>query len=44
VLMQLSSILRSLQSTEAMMKRFLSHNGVEWEAAAEPSARVKDLR
>ena len=43
VLMQLASILRSLQSTEAMMRRFLSHNGVEWEAAAEPSARVKEL-
>ena len=42
-LKQLASILRSLQSTEAMMKRFLAHQGMEWEAAIEPSARVKEL-
>ena len=43
VLMQLARILQSLQSTEAMMKRFLSRNGVEWEAAIEPSAKVREL-
>jgi ribosomal protein L7/L12 len=46
-LMQLAStlagILRSLQSTEAMMKRFLAHQGIHWEAAVEPSEKVKEL-
>jgi len=43
MLRQLTSIARSLQSTEAMMKRLLSYEGVEWEAEVEPSERVKAL-
>ena len=39
----LASILRSLQSTEAMMKRLLAHQGIHWEVATEPSAKVKEL-
>ena len=42
-LMQLASIARSLQSTEAMMMRLLSHQGVEWGKVVEPSERVKEL-
>jgi hypothetical protein len=42
-LMQLAGIHRSVQGTEAMMRRFLSDQGIEWEAAVEPSARVKEL-
>lgn len=39
----LRRILRSLQSTEDMMKRFLTHSGVGWEAAIEPSPKVREL-
>ena len=42
-LKQLASILRSLQSTEAMMKRLLAHQGIHWEATTEPSTKVKEL-
>ena len=43
VIMQLSSILRSLRSTEAMVQRLLKQNEIQWQAAAEPSAAVKEL-
>ena len=39
----LRAILRSVQSTEAMTRRLLSHQGVDWETAVEPSERVKNL-
>ena len=42
-LKQLASILRSVQSTEVMMKRLLAHQGVHWEVATEPSEKVKEL-
>ena len=42
-LVQLTSIARSLQSTTAMMRRLLAHQGIEWEVAIEPSAQVREL-
>ncbi len=43
VVNQLASIARSLQAMAAMMKRLLSDQGVEWEAAGPPSATVEEL-
>lgn len=43
VIIQLSNILRSLRSTEAMVERLLKKNEIQWRAAAEPSAAVKEL-
>lgn len=43
ILMQLGRIARSLESTESMLRRLLSHQGIEWESAVEPSAAVKAL-
>ena len=40
---QIANILRSLQSVEVMMKRLLAHQGVRWEVATEPSAKVREL-
>jgi ribosomal protein L7/L12 len=42
-LLQIGGILRSVQSTEAMLKRLLVQNGVQWGTAVEPSAQVKEL-
>jgi ribosomal protein L7/L12 len=42
-LKELGSIARSVQGTEAMTRRLLSQQGVEWETHAEPSDRVKAL-
>ena len=40
---QLACIVRSTQVTAAMMKRLLAQHGIDWEAAAEPSAKVREL-
>ena len=39
----LRAILGSLQSTEAMTRRLLSHQGIDWQTNVEPSDRVRDL-
>ena len=43
VLYLLGRIARSVHGTEAMMRRWLAHQGVDWETPAEPSRRVRAL-
>lgn len=43
VLWQLANVAQRLSGIAAMMRRLLSKEGVEWETAAEPSARVQEL-
>ena len=43
VLYQLGVIAQGVQSTAAMTKRLLAHQGIEWETELEPSNRVREL-